>query len=55
MAHPFSFRFDDEDIENDPGEHYAARHEAVVLDSGGEQPTLLEPQLHTLEDLVSSF
>jgi len=52
MAQPFSFSFNDEDIEDGAGEEHEAGN--CTLDSGGKKPALLEPQLHRLDEMVSS-
>ena len=52
MAQPFSFSFNDEDIEDDTVKDHAAGG-GRTLDFG-KQPALVEPQLHTLDEMVSS-
>ncbi|MCJ1249221.1 hypothetical protein MMC30_006444 [Trapelia coarctata] len=52
MTQPFSFGFNDEDIE-DAGDH--AEEEDCVHDSGGMQPALIEPQLHTLDEMLAQL
>lgn len=50
MSQPFSFGFDNEDIEDDGPEEVTGRHENENTESGN--TTLIEPRLHTLDEFV---
>jgi hypothetical protein len=52
MAQLFSFGFQNDDIEVDSQEHGNDGDARMDVDSK-EQPALLPPQLHTLDELVS--
>ena len=52
MTQPFSFGFNDNDINSDDDNE---RHEMEVGDgtvSSREEPPLMEPRLHSLEEMV---
>ena len=55
MAQSFSFGFNDGDIESDTEEIGARGVQNMLVDSVGEEGTLLAPQLHTMAELVGDI